>query len=99
MRVLGVNAAGAKLWLTLVADDGPEDTDPPCLELSEGAEGGLSISAFRVECRHVVPLEAGSCRHSRPEPTARWHGNRHFLEPPRRCYWWLKPPTPAFRQR
>jgi hypothetical protein len=54
MKVLGVNGAGSKLWLTLVGDDGPEDTKPSSLDMSQGPEGGLSVTAFRVECRHVL---------------------------------------------
>lgn len=54
MRVLGVNAAGGKLWLCLVDDDGVLETEPACLELRAGPHAGYGITAFRDECVHAL---------------------------------------------
>lgn len=54
MRVLGVNAAGGKLWLCIVDDDGASDTQPVSLELREGLDAGYAIAAFRDECVHAL---------------------------------------------
>ncbi|WP_370944744.1 hypothetical protein AB5J62_37300 [Amycolatopsis sp. cg5] len=54
MRVLGVNAAGGKLWLCLVDDSGVLETEPTCLELRDGPQAGYAIVAFRDECVHAL---------------------------------------------
>ena len=43
MKVLGVNAGQASLWLCVVGDEGPEDTDPSSLTLFDGPVGGHAL--------------------------------------------------------
>jgi hypothetical protein len=54
LRVPGVNAAGGKLWLCPVNEDGVLETEPGCLELRDGPHAGYAIAAFRDECVHAL---------------------------------------------
>jgi hypothetical protein len=54
LRVLGVNAAAGKLWLCMVDDGGPAETEPAFLELRDGPHAGYAIAAFRDECVHAL---------------------------------------------
>ena len=54
MKVLGVNAAQASLWLCVVDGDVPEDTDPSNLTLRAGVACGFALLAFHGECVRVL---------------------------------------------
>ncbi len=54
MKVLGVNASGADLWVALYGDGGPEPTDPVKLSLPAGPEGGYALNAFRTTVGHTL---------------------------------------------
>jgi hypothetical protein len=54
LRVLGVNATAGKLWLCLVDDNGPQETEPGLLELRAGIQAGYAIKAFQDECNHML---------------------------------------------
>lgn len=71
MKMLGVNASQASLWLCVVGDDGPEDTDPSSLALCDGAAAGYALLAFHGECTRVLTrLAPNRIVILDPEPTA-----------------------------
>ena len=71
MKVLGVNAGQASLWLCVVGDEGPEDTDPSSLTLLDGPVGGHALVAFHSECARVLSrLTPDRVVILDPEPTA-----------------------------
>lgn len=54
LKVLGVNAAGTRLWLSLMNVDRVLEPDPAWVELHEGTEAGYAMTSFQSDCRHAL---------------------------------------------